>query len=341
MSNNNNNTSYTRPGIDLSSFDLRPVPPNPAQITWSVFLGLFGIAALVTNSLTIAAFTQKRLRRPAHYLLISLACADLMVASISVPIYICINLRVARMTLRSRAAFWFFDFLSGMASIFTLAAISLERLFAMGWPLHHRITSPQTYAVFIAIPWLLASIVAFLPLLDMFRLLPHLFMFYVVLASCCFPIVVTAVAYATLWLKVKSSDASRSGHERRGEKDKRLAITLVIATVIFAFTWLPYPIILSTMNLCVKCLNSNVMLFIKLTMVCKFMHFANSCINPLVYILRIPEFRGAILELICCNRSLRRVGPMPLENRTARRNQASQTTSLACSHDNQVEVILE
>lgn len=323
-SNNKNNTSST--GFDLSSFVLNPEPLPPATITWCVFLGLIGIVALVTNLLTILAFTQKRLRRPPHYLLISLASADLMVASISVPIYLCINLRVAPVTLRSRAAFWFFDFLSGMASIFTLAAISLERLFAMGWPFHHRITSPQMYAVFITIPWLLALLVALLPVLDLFGLLPHLFMFYAVLASCCFPIVVTTVAYLCLWFKVRGSDAS--GHQRTGERDKRLAMTLVIATMIFAFTWLPYPIVLSIMNVWVKEVFSYSKLFVILSLICKFMHLSNSCMNPLVYILRIPEFRGAILEVICRSRPIRRVGTMAtaVENITAR-SRAAHTTS--------------
>ncbi|XP_078372729.1 melanopsin-like [Oculina patagonica] len=327
----NNSTLYTEQKFDFSTFDLGPAPPTPAMITWSVLLGVIGIVALATNSLTIAAFTKKRLQRPPHYLLVSLACADFMVALVSVPIYTCIILGVAKFTLKSRAAFWFCDFLSGMASIFTLASISLERLFAMGWPLHHRTSSPLTYACFIAVPWLLALVVASLPVLDMFRLLPHLFMFHVVLASCCVAIFVTVIAYVTLWFKVRSSDSP--GQERSREKDKRLAITLVIATLIFVFTWLPYPIILSIINLCLKCVYSNMKLFNDLSLICKFMHLANSFMNPLVYILRIPEFRGAIRELICCNRPFRRVGVMPLEN-TAARNQATQTSSLARSHSN-------
>ena len=328
---NNSNTSYAKQGIDLSTYYLRPVPLTWADITWSVFLGVIGIIALVTNVLTIAAFTQKRLRRPPHYLLISLACADVLVASISVPIYICIALRVAKVTLRSRTALWVFDFLSGMASILPLASISLERLFAMGWPLRHRITSPLIYAVFITIPWVLALIVASLPLLDMFRLLPNLFMFQVVLASCSFPIVVTIIAYITLWFKVRTSDAS--GHERSREKDKRLAITLAIASIIFPFTWLPYTVVLSIMNLCVECVFSNVKLFTGLSMICTSLHLANSFMNPLVYILRIPEFRGAIRELVCRNRPFRRVGVTPSEN-TRARNQTNQTSSLTGSHGN-------
>ena len=316
---NNSNISYTQ-GINGSTYIYFFPSPQTSwvEITWSVLLGAIGIVALITNVLTIAVFTQKRLRRPPHYLLISLACADFMVAAISVPAYICLTLRVIKLTLRSRAAIWFFDFLSGMASIFTLASISLERLFAMGWPLRHRITPPIAYAAFITVPWILALVVASLPLFHMFRLLPHLFM--LILASCSFPIVVTIIAYITLWFKVKTSDAT--GHERSREKDKRLAVTL-IASLIFPFTWLPYTIVLSIINLCLKCAFSNVKLFNGLSMICMFMHFSNSFLNPIMYILRIPEFRGAIRELICRKRPFRRVGVTPLAN-TRARNQANQ-----------------
>lgn len=330
MSNNSSITSYTQ-GINRSTYYFFPSPQTWAEITWSVLLGVIGVVALITNVLTIAAFTQKRLRRPPHYLLISLACADFMVASISVPMYICYTLRVIKLTLRSRAAIWFFDFLSGMASIFTLAIISLERLFAMGWPLRHRITPPIAYAAFITVPWVLALVVASLPLFDMFRLLPHLFMFQVVLASCSLPIVVTIIAYITLWFKVKTSDAT--GHERSRDKDKRLATTLVIASVIFPFTWLPYTIVLSIMNLCTRCVFTNMKLFNSLSMICMFMHLANSFLNPIVYILRIPEFRRAIRELIYRKRPFRRVGVTPLAN-TRARNKANQAPSDTGSYDN-------
>jgi len=154
----------------------------------------------------------------------------------------------------------------------------------------------------------------------------------VILASCTFPVVVTIIAYITLWFKVKTSDAP--GHDRSREKDKRLAITLVITSIIFPFTWFPYTIVLGIINLCMKCALSNVRLFNDLFMICMFMRLANSLMNPIVYILRIPEFRGAIRELICRNRPFRRVGVTPLVNGGAR-NQANQAPSLSGSRSNQ------
>ena len=328
MSGVNNTSDYQ--GVDFSS--LRPIrtpPPTAENITWSVCLGLVGIITIVANSLTIAAFTQQRLRRPAHYLLISLACADIMVGSISIPIYICVMLRAVTVTLKTRAAFWFCDFLSGLASIFTLAAVSLERLFAIGWPLRHRVASPQTYVALVSIPWILALIVASLPLFDMYKLLPYNLMFTVVTVSYCFPIVLSILTYITLWFRVRGGDAY--GTVRSGEKDKRLAITLATATVIFVVTWLPYPVMLSIVNLCFTCVNMQ--LLTKLSIASKFLYLSNSFVNSLVYILRIPEFRAAICELVCRQRAIRRVGVMPLDHLTSK-SKSSAKTSVAGSHAN-------
>ena len=335
MSGNNNTSSYQ--GIDFSSYvPLRMPPPTPENITWSACLAIVGIVTVIANCLTIAAFTKPRLRRPPHYLLISLACADVMVGSISMPIYISIMLNAVRVTLKTRAVFWFLDFLSGIASIFTLAAVSLERLFAIGWPLRHRVASPQTYVAFIATPWILAFVVASLPLFDMYRLLPPGVMFTVVTVSYCFPILLTTITYIILWFRVRSiSDAS--GTELSREKDKRLAFTLVIATVIFVVTWLPYPIMLSIINLCFKCILSNIQLISKLSAISKFFHLSNSLINSIVYTLRIPEFRAAILELVCRKRLVRRVGAVSSSHVTSN-NKTTQNKSVSSSHGNQTNV---
>ena len=333
MSGNKTNTSFYQ-GIDFSLLFLpRLPPPTPESITWSVCLGLVGIATLVANSFTIAVFAQRKLRRPPHYLLISLACADIMVGSISVPIYICTMLNAVKVTLKTRAVFWFFDFLSGMASIFTLAAVSLERLFAIGWPLRHRVTSPQTYVALVAIPWILAVMVASLPLFDMFRLLPQGLMFTVVTISYCFPVVLTTLTYTILWFRVRNSDVT--GAERNREKDKRLAATLAIATIVFVFTWLPYPVMLSIVNLCFTCVNFR--LLSNLSVVSKFLHLSNSFMNSIVYILRISEFRASILELVCRKRAVRRVGVMPRDD-VMSKSKSSEKTFFAGSQCHEVNV---
>ena len=324
-----NNTSHHQ-GADFSAIlQVRLPPPSPQNIAWSVCLGLVGLVTLVANSLTIATFSQKRLRKPPHYLLISLACADIMVGSISIPIYTCVMLKAVEITIKTRALIWFFDFLSAMASIYTLAAVSLERLFAIGWPLRHRVTSSLTYFALVAIPWILAITVASLPLFDMFQLLPQGAMPIVLTASYCFPIVLTTLTYITLWFKLRQSRISVA--EQRREKDKRLAITLIIATVVFVLTWLPFPIILSIVNFCFTCVSVDMLS--SLSSVSKFLHLSNSFMNSLIYILRIPEFRVAIGNLVCRKRAVTRIGEIPL-NHVSSNSKSSEKTSMTCSQGN-------
>ena len=334
MSINNNTTSYQ--GVVSPQFYLSSMPPPSAgNIAWSVCLAIVGLLTIVFNSLTITAFSQPRLRRPPHYLLISLACADIMVGSMSIPIYITIMLNAVRITLKRRGVFWFFDFLPGLASIFTLGAVSLERLFAIGWPILHRVTSPKMYFAFIAIPWILALMVASLPLFDMYRLLPQGLMFTVVTTSYCSPVVLTIITYIILWLKVRlerSSDVSGADRTVR-EKDKRLAITLVIATVIFVFTGLPYPIMLSIVNLCRPCLFKRFQLLSYLSSVSKFLHLSNSFLNFVVYILRIAEFRAAITRLVCRRNFSTRVDVASSRHRISKIKSSENTLVGQVSHN--------
>ena len=221
-----------------------------------------------------------------------------------------------------------------MASIFTLTSISLKRLFAMGGPPHHKITSLLTYAVFIAIPCILALIVS-----GIFALVGHV----QVIAT---PFHVSR-GVSTVFLS-KCSDyrglhnvlveggnkPSNWTRTRSREQGRRLAIRLVITCHFLIY--------LAPLSHCTKhdesllkvCFFfSNIKLFKDLTMISKFMPLINSFMNRLVYVLRIPEIRGAIRELIWCNRPFRRVSDTPLENMRAR-NRATQASSFARSHGN-------
>ena len=49
--------------------------------------------------------------------------------------------------------------LLGLASIFTLAVIALERINAIGWPFRHSVLKTQTYVITIATQWITAFVV--------------------------------------------------------------------------------------------------------------------------------------------------------------------------------------
>ena len=127
--------------------------------SWNIFWGIcFGVlVTLITagNVLTIWIFFKQRSQKRTYSLLMSLAVADLLVGIFAVPFYI--------KAVVSQGYAWLLvsisaDVFTGITSIYTLAVISLERMFAVGWPLRHRTVNYRVYICAISIPWIIAAI---------------------------------------------------------------------------------------------------------------------------------------------------------------------------------------
>lgn len=143
-------------------------------------------------------------------------------------------LGVTKVTLRSRAAFWFFDFLSGTASIFTSASIMLTQTTYTSTnylKAHIHCFHCNTYDSCIdSAIFALVGHVQVISVHCMLATSTHWLSSYLIfcLTSSCFKRcwLVATIAYITLWFKARTSHASR--HERSRAPDKRLAITLVM-----------------------------------------------------------------------------------------------------------------
>ena len=105
---------------------------NNWNLFWSLCFGLLSFLIIVGNALSISILFKRRLRKRPHFLLISLAFADLLVGLIPVPLYIMIRLQLqANLLLHTTfLVHTCMDIFAGLNSVFTLAAISLERLHA-------------------------------------------------------------------------------------------------------------------------------------------------------------------------------------------------------------------
>ena len=130
---------------------------NSWNIVWGLCFGLLGMLIVLGNVLTIWIFLKQRLRKRAHFLLISLAVADLLVGVLTVPLYIALSTLLYSGRphgYRLWPVYEFTDILTGLTSIYTLAVISLERMYAIGWPLRRRTLNFRVYIFAIAIPWI-------------------------------------------------------------------------------------------------------------------------------------------------------------------------------------------
>ena len=281
-------------------------------LAWCSALGLVAMAILIGNTLAIAALTRnKLLRRRTSIFLISLACADLMVGMFSVPMYIyqLVTRWKTPTSLATRSTvfivFQVIDIFSGLASIFTLTAIALERTYAVGWPLKHRVYRPTFYTILLSSVWVLAAFLSVLYLLFQYKLLEHRVFFYFLISALFLSTFVMIIAYLIIWVKARElrkeckHRKSRRIFHRTTEKERRLAVTLFIVTAVFILTWMPFQIL-------------NIIFFFQRAQVfraappdnviyfCKLLHYTNSFLNPAIYSSRIPDFWKAMKRLVLC-----------------------------------------
>jgi len=90
------------------------------------------------------------------------------------------------------------DILSGLASLFTMAIISVERLFAIDWPLLHRALQKQAYFGFVALGWFSALTISMINLLYRYKIVPYFATPDIVLTTLMTSFVITCTAYVAL-----------------------------------------------------------------------------------------------------------------------------------------------
>lgn len=261
---------------------------NSWNIVLTVSFGTLAIAILIGNLVAIFVFFKQKLRKRRHFLLISIAIADLMVGLVSIPIFVILNTNY--MTRLLLLVFDSIDMLAGLASVFILAVISLERMHAIGWPLRHRSLSSRVYIVGIVIPWCLAAIASSSRLLFYYSVITRQHFVAIIIISLTTPPTISILCYCFIWKTLKT----RLPNPHRNASDDKLAKTLLLVTGAFIITCLPFEILVVVVNLRVSCRQLPAMF----VYIIKLLHFSNSLINIIIYPLRIPEFREALVNLL-------------------------------------------
>lgn len=271
------------------------------NIIWSLCFGLLAAAVISGNIVTITIFLKRRHRKRAHFLLISLAVADLLVGLLAIPLYISLQYVFDNFEddLIIVAVTDFTDMFTGFTSIFTLATISLERMYAVGWPFRHRIQGSRFYIFVISVPWILSLVAASTEIVLQYVLVRSLTFTFILIVSMFTPIIITCTAYFFLWKKEKSrASVSQQNHQLQ---DRKLAKTVALITGAFLLTWLPLQILLVAINFCISCRQPPTVVrhFMKL------LQYGNSAVNVVMYAVRDKDYRrtfGAMISSLNCPR---------------------------------------
>ncbi|EDO45964.1 predicted protein [Nematostella vectensis] len=335
-------------------------------VGWCSAYGILAALIISGNLIAIAVLTRKRmLSKRTSYFLLSLAVADMLVGCVSRSLKVLylisgIFLKPSTLTSILRSS----DVFCSLASTFTLTIIALERVFAITFPLQHRVTTKRVYHVLVFSVWVLSAVLSSFYFLYTYKILAHQVFFYFMMVTFFLSMIVMLLAYTAIWVKVRATltwkgekttqtcmltsdsftdsktaqektlmmqpkkskevalprvecekkkhqpenkenrtmiKASGSERSRKGgaDNDRKLAVTLFIVTAVYIITWLPFQIVnMVVFFACSRVFPCSIMPAANVVYFCKLLNFSNSFINPVVYSLRLPDFRVALRKNI-------------------------------------------
>ena len=232
------------------------------------------------------------------YLVINLTIADMFVGGFShfhpfrlLPLVSC---DIAKMNL-SQELIVIINFLFpwfSLTSLTNIAVISLDRMHATIRPFRHRLIKKWVYGVTIASVWVLAAMISTATLILEQYGKEWSYHIYFWQSYCCLCLFVICVSYSSI--VVKSLCGAHPQHHGAANRQRKLTVTLFIMTIVSLLLWLPFAVFV---------FQSSIMKFrslqelVRLQFSLIILYLMNSLVNPIVYTIRIPEFRKALLLL--------------------------------------------
>ena len=262
----------------------------------------------IGNIFTIYVFWRHRTRlKRTSFLLINLAVADLLVGLVETIVIGTskIPLQFKRQVLiksaTDKSIFAAFQTTFSYASVFFLALISLERAYALIWPLRHRASSTKSYICSVIFVWVAAiSIASSSSLLSVYSLVDNLHWTVTNCSISLLCLVIICASYLTirkrLHRRVPVLDMVHN-RQNRAEQNTKLSKTLFIVIAASLVCWIPAIVVFCTHFLCYQCLPDSL---VKMTTAFR---LGNSLINPIIYSLKMPVFRKTLTRMKICKRS--------------------------------------
>ena len=182
-----------------------------------------------------------------------------------------------------------------MASVINLAAISLERTRATFRPFQHRLLKKWVFGAAVVAVWIFAVLIASYIYLDVFFALSGPGEFYSYLSILAFCFFVIAVSYASIVAKMLCG--TQPQHQRAISRERKLTKTLFLVTLASYMLLSPY-IICFFLIFSKRTFFSFSSQTLHLYFLLVSLAYVNSMVNPILYTLRIPEFKRALVSFL-------------------------------------------
>ena len=257
------------------------------------------IMVFIINAFTLVVFARSRhLRRRNTFLIINLTVADLLIAAVSGPETILFFIPNKRPKKGFGVLYLIISDMCWIASLGNLVLISLERLHATLYPFRHCLFGKSIYYKIIIFSWFGALTLACglqisrmidVPLADRYPWVIYI----------CLTLAVLTTSYVIIMSKcIRKAHVQQLGSVMSAER--KLSVTLFIVSAASILTLLPWVIIV-----CIS-ISSDPYLWIQFTpmkIAATLVYHLNSILNPVIYAIRLKEFRRASKELFCKNNS--------------------------------------
>ena len=273
--------------------------PSAIAILFTTVFTVETLFIIIGNTITIFVFWTHKFHLKQTYIpLTNLAVADLLVGVTESKVLVTEKIpnlitEAQRKGNRGANVTTAFQILGFTTSVFSLTLIALERVFAVLWPLRHRVTSTRPYVYSIVIVWaagfFMAAISTLLP-----KYYPDVGRVSAITVHSCLllSLLVICASYFKIRNRLHSKTLGIKVHfQKAREQNLRLSRTLFIVVAVSLVVWLPAFVMFTMTTLCRRCFSRH------LVPSASALHLANSMVNPFVYSFRMPIFKVALKKL--------------------------------------------
>lgn len=307
------------------AFSQTSSPSKAEEIAWGSIFGVLSVFIVVENLLTIVLFAvnKKVRKKKSLFLVINMATADLIFGALALPLYIYLGfgmpdykeLAIQNGDLILILSLDIASKVSLVASLLSATLISCERFYAIYQPLNHRTLTVRKYRIVILSIWITA-----LPFSSLVFLIPGQECTYVGMPFASILLTIICGCNIAIWRKFHRGNFASQQKNKVSRKD-RLTKTLLLVSVLALICWLPFVFSNALRGLGVTIPWRHVMIV-------NLLNFSNSCVNPVVYASRVPEFRQALA--LCCGKDEKALKKENTET-SSNKNAATSTTHMKTS----------
>ncbi|XP_020892757.1 muscarinic acetylcholine receptor M5-like [Exaiptasia diaphana] len=293
--------------------------PRELSITSASLCSVLSLTAITGNALVLLAVIidpNRNLRSPFSFLVANLAAADLIVGIFALPMSVEFYIRESKdssaivITPRDDAR-RIGSFISTTASLFSLAALTVDRFVAITYPMKYRAKlCPQRTALVSACLWICAISFPFLYFEVGYLKYQFVFANTAVVAT----FIVLCLTYARVFKSFKNEvqrwdsfngDTEENLVKMRALKwEKKVTKTFLVMLTLFIACFFPSLLLIYIISFCGACN-------------CIFIHWArdlnyilimaNSSMNPFVFAWRLRTYRRAFVKILSCGGIVERI----------------------------------